>query len=270
MLASAVLITIVLFLLGASVGSFLNVVLYRSVMGSKWWWGRSVCDFCQKQLSWFDNVPILSYLVLQGKSRCCQEKLALTHPVIEILTGSLFVWWYWSGSLFFQLTRAPFQTLQPMFWLSVGILLIMIVVADALYLLIPDIAVGLLLLLTIGYRVGLTLFGIMQLNDLLTSVMGAILMVGFFAGLWLATKGRGMGLGDVKLVAPLSLLLGWPKVLVGMFLAFVTGAVVGLILVALGKRRLGQVVPFGPFLVLGSILALMVGEELLAWYTALL
>lgn len=246
------------------------MVLYRSVIGSQWWWGRSICDFCHKQIHWFDNIPLLSYLVLRGKCRFCKEPIALSHPVIELLTGALFVWWYWGGSLFFQLTLAPFHTLQPLFWLGVGVIMIIIVMADLLYLLIPDVAVGLLLLMTIVYRIVLTMFGIMNIDDLVKSVVGMILMVAFFGGLWLVTKGKGMGMGDVKLVAPLALLLGWPKVLVGMFLAFVLGAIVGVVLIVAGKRQLGQVLPFGPFLVLGTVITLVMGDELVRWYVSLM
>jgi prepilin signal peptidase PulO-like enzyme (type II secretory pathway) len=194
----------------------------------------------------------------------------LAHPVIELLTGLLFVWWYWGGALFFELTRAPFEMLQPLFWLLVGILFIMIVVADALYLIIPDITVGMLLFLTILYRVGLTLFGIYQLSDLILAVVGMILMFSFFAALWLMTRGRGMGLGDVKLVVPLALLLGWPKMMVGIFLAFVLGATVGVALILGGKRTFGQTIPFGPFLVAGTVLALLLGDQIVRWYIGLL
>ena len=266
---SALLISAVLFLLGASVGSFVNLVIYRTVYGQNWWWGRSICETCQKTIHWFDNVPLLSYWWLKGKCRFCRSPITLSHPVIEFLTGILFVWWYWFGSLFFLLTHAPFQTLQPMFWLGVGILLIMIVVADLLYLLIPDVAVGLLLLLTVGYRIGLTVFGVMRVEDLVKSVMGMILVLCFFGGLWLVTRGKGMGLGDVKLVAPLALLMGWPRMLVGLFLAFICGAIYGLGVMLNGKYRLGQVVPFGPFLVMGTVVALLMGEGIVNWYLGL-
>jgi leader peptidase (prepilin peptidase)/N-methyltransferase len=269
-MALMLVISLFLFVLGAAVGSFLNVVLYRSILGQDWVHGRSRCDNCHKQIKWYDNIPLLSYFLLRGTCRYCKEPIALSHPVVEFLTGLLFVWWYWGGSLFFQLTQAPFTALQPLFWLSVGVLLIMIFMADLLYLLIPDVAVGLLLLMTILYRVGLTLAGIMEPMDLLKAVMGMVLAVSFFGGLWLLTKGKGMGFGDVKLVGPLALLLGWPNILVGLFIAFVLGALTGLVMIALGKRKMGQVLPFGPFLVIGTVFALVVGDQLLSWYVSLI
>lgn len=264
------LTSFLLFAIGAVVGSFLNVVLYRSIIGQDWVSGRSRCDSCKKQIKWFDNIPLLSYIVLGGKCRSCKDAIALSHPVIEFLTGILFVWWYWGGSLFFQLTQTPFSAVQPLFWLLVGVLLLMIFMADLLYLLIPDVAVALLLLMTVLYRVGLTITGIMEPMDLFKAVMGMVLAVSFFGGLWLLTKGRGMGLGDVKLVGPLALLLGWPNILVGLFTAFVAGALVGMVMIMLGKRKMGQVLPFGPFLVAGTVLSLLVGDQLVSWYLGMI
>lgn len=128
------LTTIVLFVLGACVGSFLNVIIYRTISGESWVIGRSHCDFCKKKIAWFDNVPLLSYALLRGKSRCCHKPLSISHPVVETLTGVLFVWWYWFGSFFFRLTQQPLETLQPLFWLCVALLLLVVFVSDVLYL----------------------------------------------------------------------------------------------------------------------------------------
>lgn len=264
-------ISLFLFTIGAAIGSFLNVVIYRSITEESWVTGRSKCEDCGYQLSWFDNVPILSFLWLRGRCRKCRKPIGLIHPVVEFLCGALFVWWYWGGTLlFFRLTQQPFQLVQPAFWLGVGVLLLMVVVADLSYLIIPDMAVGLLLLTTVIYRVALTMAGVMQVQDLMWAGVGAVGAVAFFGALWWFTKGRGMGLGDVKLAAPLALLLGWPNILVGLFLAFVSGAVVGIVLLLLGKKKFGQVVPFGPFLVLGTVLTLVWGDTLYHWYTSFL
>jgi leader peptidase (prepilin peptidase) / N-methyltransferase len=262
--APALLITLFLFLLGAAVGSFLNVVIYRSIRDESWVKGRSKCDHCGKRIAWFDNIPVFSYLVLQGKSRCCHQAIPLSYPVIEGITGVLFVWWYWVGSLFFQLTTNPLQTIQPLFWLLVGVLLVLIFFADLMYMIIPDIAVGALVLLTILYRIYLTVSGVMRLEDLLYAVMALVLAVSLIGGIWLVTQGKGMGFGDVKFVVPMALLLGWPKLLIGLFVAFLCGGVVGSFLLALRKKHVGDVVPFGPFLVAGTGVALVWGDML--WY----
>src|SRR5260221_77051 len=134
-------ITFVLFLFGAVIGSFLNVVIYRTMAGEPWTRGRSHCETCGKMVHWFDNIPLISYFILRGKCRACRAPIAITHPVIEFLTGSLFIWWYWGGTFFFRLTQQPFHYVQPLFWLLVGILLVIIFFADALYFIIPDEAV---------------------------------------------------------------------------------------------------------------------------------
>ncbi len=266
MVTAFILVSLILFALGTVVGSFLNVVIYRSVIEEDWVKGRSRCDHCRKTIAWYDNIPLLSFLLLKGRCRHCHEPISISHPVVEFLTGLLFVWWYWGGSLFFQLTYAPFQTLQPLFWLAIGILLLILFFADALYMILPDVVIGMLIVLTICYRVALVLSGIMQPHDLLRAVMGMVLSVALFGGLWLVTKGKGMGLGDVKLVGPLALLVGWPGVVVSLFLAFLLGALAGVGLIVAGKRKFGQVIPFGPFLIIGCCLALIWGETLLSWY----
>ncbi len=270
MLLPFVLTTVFLFSVGAIIGSFLNVVIYRSVEQESWVTGRSKCENCEHQIRWFDNIPLISYLVLKGKCRDCQVPIGVAHPVVELLTGSLFVWWYWFGAFFFQLSHSPFQTIQPLFWLLVGILLLMIVAADILYYIIPDTVVAALFALTVLYRITLVTFGIMQVTDFVWSVVAMLVAFTFFASLWLLTKGKGFGMGDVKLVVPLALLLGWQKVFVGLFLAFLFGAVVGVTLILLRKKQFSDAVPFGPFLVLGTITALLFGQNLIQWYWSLL
>jgi leader peptidase (prepilin peptidase) / N-methyltransferase len=261
-----ILFLLFLFVLGTAVGSFLNVLIYRTIQGESWVVGRSKCDHCQRKISWYDNVPIFSFLLLGGKSRCCKKPIPSSYPLVELMTGSLFVWWYGIGFVFFRLTTTPFQVLQPLFWLLVGILLLTIFFADLMHMIIPDLAVGLLFILTLAYRLYLTLAAVMQIRDLQLALLGMVAAVIFLGGLWALTKGKGMGFGDVKLIAPIALLLGWPKVLVGLFFAFIMGGVVGSVLLLLGKKKVGQVIPFGPFIIVGAVLSLVWGEAVFNWY----
>lgn len=270
MLLPFLLISLFLFLMGAVIGSFLNVVIYRTVTEESWIHGRSKCDNCKVQIYWYDNLPILSYLFLKGKCRSCEQPISLSYPVVEFLTGVLFVWWYWGGSLFFQLAQAPYQTLQPLFWLIIGVLLLIIVVADALYLIIPDILVALLTIVTVIYRLALVFSGIMQPVDFLKALLGMVGGVVFIGGLWWFTKGKGMGFGDVKLIVPLTLLVGWPNAIVMFFLAFMAGAIAGLGLIVSKQKKFGQAIPFGPFLIIGCVLSLIWGDGLMSWYIGLL
>lgn len=258
-------------ILGAAVGSFLNVVVFRTVSGEQWVSGRSKCDYCGKYLKWYDNIPVLAYLFLRGKTRCCRKKLSIAHPIVELLCAALFMWWYGVGIFFiFKLTAHPYSILQPLFWLVVGILLLGILVADVLYLIIPDIFVVALTILALLYRILLLAAGKMQLEDFTLSLVSAAVLTTLFALLWLGTGKKGFGLGDVKFAFPMGLVLGWPRTFVGVILAFVIGAAVGIVLLALKKKTMKQVVPFGPFLILGTAIALLWGYPLAEWYMRLL
>jgi len=235
-----------------------------------WVFTRSRCDRCKRQIKWYDNIPLLSYLLLRGKCRFCHKTISLDHPVMELLAGALFVWWYTSGFIFFQLSLSPFTLLQPLFWLVVGMVLLAIVLSDFLYMIIPDFLVGILMALVVLYRFLLVSAGIMQWEDLIKSVIAMFLATAFIGSIYAITKGKGMGLGDVKLMLPLGLLLGWPKVLVALFLSFIIGAIVALFLLAMKKKKMGQVIPFGPFLVLATVISLMWGNQIFAWYLSLL
>lgn len=272
LLLSLLLMSLFFFAFGTIIGSFINVMIYRSLdsktvkKGETWYKGRSRCDHCHKVIAWYDNIPLLSYVILGGKCRHCRAAINITHPTVELLTGLLFVWWYGATLLFFQLTRAPFNTLQPVFWLAVGLLLLYIFLTDIRYYLIPDTAVLFLTLMVVVYRVALVVSGIMQLHDFLLAIACMVGAVLFFGALWLGTKGKGIGFGDVKLMVPLGLLLGWPNALVMLFVSFILGAGVGIVLLVSGKRKFGQIVPFGPFLVMGTWVSLVWGDQLFSWY----
>jgi leader peptidase (prepilin peptidase)/N-methyltransferase len=273
MILPLVAIGALLFVFGLVIGSFLNVVIYRTLNDESFVKGRSRCDHCKKTIAWYDNIPLLSFIVLRGKCRNCKKPISLTHPVVELLTGVLFVWWYVGGFFFFrffQLTEHPFQIIQPAFWLLVGIFLLIIFVTDAISYIIPDYAVGSLLGLSVLYRIALVLFGIMKPTDLLFSVLGTLLITSFFFALWFFTKGKGMGFGDVKFCLPMGLLLGWPSMIVGVFLSFIFGAIVGVFLMILGRKNMKAAIPFGPFLVLGTVVTLVYGNEIMRWYLTIL
>lgn len=262
--------SVFLFVLGTIIGSFLSVVILRSMRGESWVRGSSRCDECGKKIKWYDNIPLLSFLLLSGRCRYCQKPIHPVHFLVELLTGALFVWWFLGFMLFFQLTQQPFVVLQPLFWLMVAVILLIIFFIDLLYLLIPDWAVILLTLATATYRLTLVIAGIMQPEDFGRTLLATVAATGFLALLWAITKGKGLGFGDVKLMIPLGLLLGWPNTMVAIFLAFIIGAVVGLGLVIFRRQSLKQVVPFGPFLIVGTFLSLLWGNQLFDWYLNLI
>lgn len=259
-----------LFFFGAVIGSFVNVIIERTIHGEDWIRGRSRCDHCKHQIAWYDNIPLLSYAVLGGKCRYCKKEISIQHPVIELLTGILFVWWYGVGFAFFQLTQRPLLYIQPAFWLIVGIFLLIIVVTDYLYMIIPDYTVVSLGLLAITYRVYLVQAHAMQPIDLWWAIISGLGSALLFYFLWYITKGRGMGFGDVKYVLVMGWLLGWPRTGVGIFCAFLIGAIIGIGLLLSKRKKLKQRIAFGPFLVLGTIIALVWGNQIWQWYMGLM
>lgn len=265
-----VVISFFLFVFGAVIGSFLSVVILRTMRGESWVLGRSSCDECGKQISWYDNIPLLSFILLRGKCRNCRMAIHPLHFLVELLAGIMLVWWYWGGFFFFKLTQQPFMVLQPLFWLVVGLILLLIFFTDIVYMIIPDEAVLALVILTIFYRSMLVAFGVMQPRDIILTIAAAVIVFLFMYALWYFTNGKGMGQGDVKLVVPLALLLGWQKTIVGISLAFLIGAAFGLLLMSMNKATLKQKIPFGPFLILGSVLSLVWGEQIFHWYLGML
>ncbi|MEI6690655.1 MAG: prepilin peptidase [bacterium] len=257
-----IVVIALLFWLGAAIGSFLNVLVSRTVEGTDWVRGRSVCDYCKKTLTWYDNIPLLSFVLYHGKSRCCNKKLSWQHPIVEFLAGILFVWWYLMGNVFFQLLSSPMRTLQAGYWLVIGIILLIIIVADWIYGLVLVVPIYVAIAASLIYRVALYMNGPLSGRDFVMYVTSAIVITLFFALLHYGTKGRGMGMGDVY-VAPLyGLILGWPRALVALVLSFWIGAVVGIVAIILGKKKMRQTLPFAPFMVIGILIALLWGNQL--------
>jgi len=255
-------------------GSFLNVVIYRTTHGKSPADGRSRCTKCKKIIPWRYNIPLLSFLWLRGKCAFCGKKISWQYPFIELMSGLMFVWWYLVGMQFFRLIGSPWQLLQPVFWLIVGMILLIIFMTDLLYGVIP-LSVNLLFFsLVLLYRVILVAFGQMTVADLWLSALSAFGLSMFFIFLQKITKFikkvDGLGDGDIALSPALGLLLGWPKIAVGIFMAFVIGSIVGIALIGFSKKKFNQTIPFGPFLVIGAVIALVWGGSIWSWYIGML
>lgn len=256
------------------VGSFLNVLIYRTTIGEDWVKGRSRCDDCKKGIAWYDNIPLVSYILLGGKCRHCKKQISVQHVVIELLTGILFGWWYVIGFTFFKLAESPLSVIQPVFWLVIGILLLIIFVTDWLYQIIPLFANVGLGGLALAYRISLGLAGVMQWRDVGVALLAGGGLMLFLVSLQLFSKWvfkkDGMGGGDIIFALGMGILLGWPRALVAMMLAVGLGAVAGVVFIALKLIHLKDRIAFGPFLVLGSALALVWGNQLWAGYMRLM
>lgn len=247
--------TILLFLFGLSVGSFLNVVIYRSKIKKSIFRPQSFCPQCKHKLSWYDLIPVLSFILLRGKCRYCQKKISLQYPLVEIACGVLFVLFYLK-SLTFNWALA-----FNLFFVSI---LIIIFVYDLKYYLILDkiILIGATLAVVASIFLGKPKFPV--------SLLGSLIAGGFFALIVLVSQGKWMGGGDVKLGFLIGLILGWPKVLLALGLAFMLGSIVGLILIAFKKKTLKSPVPFGTFLSTAALITILEGERILDWYLDLI
>lgn len=234
---------VVLFILGLAVGSFLNVLIYRLPHNLSPL-GRSFCPNCRKQIKWQDNIPLISFFLLDGKCRFCRSPISWQYPVVELVTGILFI-------------LSILSSMDSIYYLFIVCVLIVVFFTDLRYGIIPDKVTYPAIFVSLAYlfiiRDSLFIFH-------LASAIGAS---GF---LWLLnriTHGRGMGLGDVKLAFLMGLFLGFPKIVVAFYAAFLTGALVSLILIFSGRKRFGQTLPFGPFLAFGTLLALFLGQEII-------
>lgn len=248
---------LLVFMLGAAVGSFLNVLIERSIKGEGWVKGRSRCDHCGRTLPWYEMVPLVSFLLLRGRASCCKAKLSRQHVLVESMTGLLFVWWMALSSAFFLLVTEPGRTLQPLFWLVTGVLLVLIAVTDWYYGVIPTIYVAAGVVLVGLYRLALIASGSYQAVDLWRSGLVAAGLALFYYFLRVLTRGKGMGEGDVLLAVYLGLLLSYPRVVYATMFAFVSGAVVGVGLMVLKKKTRKDTIAFGPFMILGALAALI-------------
>lgn len=233
-----------LFLIGIFLGSFLNVVIDRLPRSETIIRGRSHCEFCHHVLQWYDLLPFISFVFLKGKCRYCKKFIGWKYPLIEFLTGCIF-----AGSFF--MLQNPLQ-----YFLLVGTLCLLEIIffTDLFSGIIPDNVVALLALFAI-IRVLLN-------GNIFFSLITALATGFFFFLLFLFTKGRGMGFGDVKYSLVMGLLLGFPFIIPGLYVAFLTGTVIALILLVLRKKTLKSSVPFGPFLVIGTMSTLLFGDRL--------
>lgn len=264
------LILVYIFVFGLVFGSFLNVLIYRWSHNESPFKGRSICPNCRHRISWQNNIPLVSFFYLRGKCAHCKHKISWHYPLIELLTGSLFIWWYVVSEAVFTLQGNYLEIVQPIFWLTIGMLLMVVFFSDLWFGVIPDIVNGLLLSSTLLYRVFLVWSNQMQYKDFVGGVVAGVGLYLFFYFLVYITAEKGFGWGDVKLAPSLGLLLGWQKTIIMTLLSFVIGSLVALPLLLAGKKKFGQTIPMGPFLVTATFVALVYGEMMWKWYRSLM
>jgi prepilin signal peptidase PulO-like enzyme (type II secretory pathway) len=252
---------LLVFIIGLCFGSFINMLIFRTSCEKKITRNnnqetnrkRSFCDYCGKRLNWWNNVPVLSFLLQKGKSQCCGKKLDISYPIVEIIMGILFL-------LNFKLPFTNYYLLVTSY--CIIILVVYSAVYDAKTMYLPDWSTWALIFLAIIYQI----IGppMLYLLNIVYSAMGASLFL-YLLSLVKIRGQSGMGMGDVLLAIFMGLLLGYPNIIVAFYVAFIIGAVFGIVYlwVFKGKNK-STMIPFGPFLLLGTLVAWWWGEGL--WY----
>ncbi len=271
---------ILAFIFGSAFGSFLNVVIHRVPREMSIVFPNSACPKCEKPIALYDNIPILSWLILGGKCRNCKAPISIRYPTVELFTGLLWLLVFW------QVGFTPMLPVALAFVTAIVALMFI----DAEHMILPNAITYPFFIIAIAIRIIFPIaFGVDYFGDSnnapmagmagyplwVVSVVGGVL--GALAGggsLWLVgalwKKFRGvdaMGLGDVKMMLGVGMILGWRLSILSIFLAAFVGALIGLAVIAKQKDRDMQTqIPFGIFLGIGSIVALLFGESLIGWY----
>jgi leader peptidase (prepilin peptidase)/N-methyltransferase len=242
---------------GAIVGSFLNVCIYRLPLGKSIVWPASACPHCARELSWYENIPVISYLALRGRCLTCAARIGFRYPLVEALTAAMFAlaWWYYGPG--------PLLASRLVF----GCALLVLFAIDLEHHLLPN-------SITLpGIVVGFV-FSFSTEPGWLSSLIGILVGGGV---LWLIAETyyrirheEGLGMGDVKMLAMVGAFLGWQLTLLTLMLASLSGTMIGLLLIVTKRGGMKYALPFGTFLALGAAAAATVGPAVLHWYLGLL
>ena len=276
------MLNVISVLFGAMIGSFLNVCICRVPEGKSIVTPGSHCPRCGKAIRWYDNLPVISFLLLRGRCRHCHGSISVQYPLVEGVTALL--------SLLLFMRFGP--SLQYVIYFAFAAALVVVTVIDLYHQIIPNvislpgIAAGLLaswflpnpalldgllrgLLFQAG-RIGVNLSNHAAFVDSLLGILlgGGSLLLVIHLYYWLR-KGEGMGGGDVKLLAMVGAFLGWKAVIVTIIFSSFIGSIVGVTVIVWKGRDLKYAIPYGPFLSLGAMMALFYGEGLIVWYLTL-
>jgi prepilin signal peptidase PulO-like enzyme (type II secretory pathway) len=252
----------ILFILGLFFGSFLNAWVWRTKVSLSVARGRSMCTACKKQLVWYDNIPLFSFLFLRGKCRKCEKNISMQYPVVEFVTGGLFLFVAW----YYQVSFASMSFVSLEFFRDIGIIffLIAIFIYDLLYKEIWDrwtiFPAAVLFILAI-------MFGWHSWHSML---IGIAIGAGFFLLQYIVSRGKWIGGGDIRLGVFMGVILGWPQILLALMLAYISGAFIGIILILMKKKKLASETPFGTYLALATFVTMFWGERIVAWYLSLI
>jgi len=257
------MIELYIFILGLFFGSFLNVLADRLPEG-RTLLGRSECDTCHHKLSWNDLIPVISFIEIKGKCRYCKAPLSIQYPLSELFTAVIFLLtWILSNQWYHELNLHIIH-------ISIAAVLIVMVLSDIRYQIIPDSMQGILLLLGVFRLISL---GMLQydmssfawLQYFGWAVLHGLIVMSPLLAVHIVTKGRGMGFGDVKFAFIIGFILGLWSGLGALYIGFLLGGVIGAILILTRKGKPKSKIAFGPFLILGFYIMLFFEHDVIYW-----
>ena len=249
---------LLIFIFGLAIGSFINAAVFSLRENKSLVFDRSRCPKCGHVLSWYELIPILSFLIQLGRCRACKQKISWQYPIVEFTSGLLFIFIYSN-------LQPPTSNLQSWYLLLVFSALLFIFVFDLKYYIIPNRVLYPLIVIVLLCN----LFAF-PLAENLYRLLAAAAAAGFFLTLYLVSGGKWIGFGDVKFGIFMGLFLGWPIVLSALFLSYLLGALIGGFLMFFGGKTLKSQVPFGPFLISGTLTTYFYGQRIIEWYLMLL
>ena len=240
-------------LFGLLIGSFLNVCIYRLPQETSVTWPASHCTSCRRPLSWFENVPVLSWLVLRGRCRTCQASISAMYPLVELTTALVFA----GGAGMYGLSALLVVRL------GFACALIVLFAIDLRHRILPNVITlpGIALGFLASWFVPPGWF-----SSLLGILAGGGVLFGIAEAYYRVRGQEGLGMGDVKMLAMIGAFLGWPLMMLTLVFASLSGSIVGVGLMASGRGDMQAALPFGTFLALGAIVAAVAGDPILSWY----
>jgi prepilin signal peptidase PulO-like enzyme (type II secretory pathway) len=241
-------------LFGLVLGSFLNSWIWRSQHENSINSQRSICIHCQRQLTWYENIPLFSFIFLQGKCRTCKKPIPWHYPLVEgiMMLSFLILSWYGISHHF-----SIIHLLRDLIFIYI---LIAIFVSDGLYRLIPT------SLLIMGSITGFIINYFFLSYSLPSLLLAAGIAGGFFLIQYLLSKGTWIGSGDIIMGVMMGLWLGWPNILIALFIAYITGASIGIIILLSKQKKTDTQIAFGTFLAFGTVISLYAGTFIISWY----
>ncbi|MDP3244918.1 MAG: prepilin peptidase [bacterium] len=268
---------IIIFILGLIVGSFLNAYIWRLKTGKSVWRGRSCCPKCGKTLVWYELIPLLSFIIQNGRCRGCKQKIDWQYPLVELVTGILFILSYWKLGNWELIGNWKLEIGNFTMYCYFIAVLIILFVYDLRYGLIPNkvvipaIVVSFLLNILLPELVEGPSTHFVRSGNISLMAGGYLLLAiligaGFFAIQYYVSRGHWVGAGDIYFGALMGAMLGWPQVIVGLVVSYMLGGLVACLLLLFGKKKFGQTLPMGTFLAIGTIITLLWGRQILNWY----